>query len=112
MLDGSIREVEKGSKVGEIAKSISTSLAKKTVGAFGDGRQVDVSFTVARDCSIEFITIDSETGVHILRHSTTHIMAQAVLRLFPDTKLGIGPVIENGFIMTSILKDLLLKKIY
>ena len=97
LLDGSLRNFENEITVIEFAKTLSTSLAKKTVGAIFNGVQVDVSYTIKDSGDIELITIDSELGLHILRHSTTHIMAQAVKRLFPNTKLGIGPVIENGF---------------
>lgn len=95
--DGNVKQLENEISVIEFAKMLSTSLAKKTVGAIFNGVQVDVSYTLNKSGDLQLITIESETGVHILRHSTTHIMAQAVKRLFPETKLGIGPVIENGF---------------
>lgn len=95
--DGNIREVENGISVIEFSKILSTSLSKKTVGAIFNGVQVDVSFKLNESGEIQLITLDDELGLHILRHSTTHIMAQAVKRLFPNTKLAIGPVIENGF---------------
>ncbi|WP_068268717.1 threonine--tRNA ligase [Caviibacter abscessus] len=95
--DGSLRVLENEISVIEFAKMLSTSLAKKTVGAIFNGVQVDVSYTLKESGDLQLITIESEQGIHILRHSTTHIMAQAVKRLFPDTKLGIGPVVENGF---------------
>lgn len=95
--DGSIRQCEEQLTVLEFAKTISTSLAKKTVGAIFNGMQVDASYTLTETGELTLITIDSELGTNILRHSTTHIMAQAVKRLFPNTKLAIGPVIENGF---------------
>lgn len=95
--DGSLRLLENEMSVIEFAKTISISLAKSTVGAIFNGVQVDVSYTLKKSGDLQLITIESEQGINILRHSTTHIMAQAVKRLFPDTKLGIGPVIENGF---------------
>lgn len=95
--DGSLKVLENEISVIEFAKMLSTSLSKKTVGAIFNGVQVDVSYTLRESGDLQLITIDSEKGTNILRHSTTHIMAQAVKRLFPDTKLGIGPVIENGF---------------
>ncbi|VWL85285.1 threonine--tRNA ligase [Oceanivirga miroungae] len=97
LVDGSIKEVEENISVIEFAKQLSTSLAKKTVGAIFNDRQVDVSFILKENGNIRLITLDDKEGVDILRHSTTHIMAQAVKRLFPNTKLAIGPVIENGF---------------
>lgn len=95
--DGSLRLLENEMSVIEFAKTISISLAKSTVGAIFNGVQVDVSYTLKKSGDLQLITIESEQGINILRHSTTHIMAQAVKRLFPGTKLGIGPVIENGF---------------
>lgn len=97
LVDGSVKEIEENISVIEFAKILSTSLAKKTVGAIFNDRQVDVSFILKESGNIRLITLDDKEGVDILRHSTTHIMAQAVKRLFPNTKLGIGPVIENGF---------------
>ena len=81
----------------EIAKGISNSLAKKSVGAKVDGKNVDMSYVLDHDAEVEFIDIDSPEGEDIVRHSTAHLMAQAVLRLYPETKVTIGPVIENGF---------------
>lgn len=81
----------------EIAKGFSNSLAKKSVGAKVDGKNVDMSYVLDHDAEVEFIDIDSPEGEDIVRHSTAHLMAQAVLRLYPDTKVTIGPVIENGF---------------
>ncbi|WP_067141593.1 threonine--tRNA ligase [Oceanivirga salmonicida] len=95
--DGNMKQIQKGISVIEFAKTISTSLAKKTVGAIFNEVQVDVSYILNENGQIKLITLDDELGLHILRHSTTHIMAQAVKRLFPNVKLGIGPVIENGF---------------
>lgn len=95
--DGSVRQCENELTVLEFAKTISISLAKKTVGAIFNDVQVDASYTLTKTGELTLITIDSELGINILRHSTTHIMAQAVKRLFPNTKLAIGPVIENGF---------------
>lgn len=95
--DGSVKQCEEQLTVLEFAKKLSTSLAKKTVGAIFNNVQVDASYTLTKTGELTLITIDSELGTQILRHSTTHIMAQAVKRLFPNTKLAIGPVIENGF---------------
>lgn len=95
--DGNIRNVEENTLVIEFAKSISTSLAKKTVGAIYNDVQVDVSHVMSESGTIELITLDSELGMHIYRHSNTHIMAQAVKRIWPNTQISIGPVIDNGF---------------
>lgn len=95
--DNSIRSLESPVSVLEFAKSIGSSLGKATVGALVDGVQVDGSYILDKSAKVELITIDSEKGTEILRHSAAHVMAQAVQRLFPGTKVTIGPVIENGF---------------
>ena len=95
--DSSIRTLENPVSVLEFAKSIGSSLGKATVGALVDNVQVDASYILDKSAKVELITIDSEKGTEILRHSAAHIMAQAVQRLFPGTKVTIGPVIENGF---------------
>ncbi|WP_156299621.1 threonine--tRNA ligase [Streptobacillus canis] len=94
--DGAIREIENMSVI-EFTKSISTSLAKKTVGAIFNGTQVDITYNLDKDGTIELITTDSAKGLEILRHSTAHVMAEAVMSLFPTTKVTIGPAIENRF---------------
>ncbi len=95
--DGSIKEFENAENMFVIAKSISNSLAKKSVAAKVDEELKDMSYVLDRDAKVEFITADSEEGEHIIRHSAAHLMAQAVVRLFPGTKVTIGPAIENGF---------------
>ena len=95
--DNSIRRIENPITVLEFAKTIGSSLGKATVGAIFDGVQVDSSFILEKSGKIEIITLNSEKGIDILRHSAAHIMAQAVQRVFPGTKVTIGPVIENGF---------------
>ena len=95
--DGSKRQLENPMTVVEFAKSIGSSLGKATVGAVIDGVQVDPSYIIDKSGEIEIITNTSEKGIEIIRHSAAHIMAQAVQRLFPNTKVTIGPVVENGF---------------
>lgn len=95
--DGSKRQLENPMTVVEFAKSIGSSLGKATVGAVIDGVQVDPSHIIDKSGEIEIITNTSEKGIEIIRHSAAHIMAQAVQRLFPNTKVTIGPVVENGF---------------
>ena len=95
--DGSKRQLENPMTVVEFAKSIGSSLGKATVGAVIDGVQVDPSYVIDKSGEIEIITNTSEKGIEIIRHSAAHIMAQAVQRLFPNTKVTIGPVVENGF---------------
>ena len=95
--NGENKEYNSNVNMFEIAKGISNSLAKKSVGAKVDGKNVDMSYVLDHDAEVEFIDIDSLEGEDIVRHSTAHLMAQAVLRLYPETKVTIGPVIENGF---------------
>ncbi|EEY34702.1 threonine--tRNA ligase [Pseudoleptotrichia goodfellowii] len=95
--DGNVRKIEQPMTVTEFAKTISLSLGKETIGAIIDGVQVDPSHIIEKSGSIKIITSTSEEGVAIIRHSAAHIMAQAVQKLFPGTKVTIGPVIENGF---------------
>nr|WP_249879052.1 threonine--tRNA ligase [Niallia circulans] len=98
LADGSMKEYPKGSTVAEIAESISVSLKKKAVGAkINDEWSVDMSHQIEEDVHLAIITIDSEEGVSIMRHSSAHVMAQAIKRLYPNVQLAIGPVVEDGF---------------
>lgn len=98
LADGSKKEYPKGSTVAEIAESISVSLKKKAVGAkINDEWFVDMSHQIEEDVHLAIITIDSEEGVSIMRHSSAHVMAQAIKRLYPNVQLAIGPVVEDGF---------------
>lgn len=94
---GDVKEFEGEVNLFTVAKSISNSLAKKSVAAKVNDELMDMSTVLDRDAKIEFITADTEEGQEIIRHSTAHLMAQAVVRLFPGTKVAIGPAIENGF---------------
>ena len=94
---GDIKEFEGQVNMFEVAKSISNSLAKKAVAVKIDGTPMDMATILDRDAKVEFIPADSEEGEEVIRHSTAHLMAQAVIRLFPGTKVAIGPAIENGF---------------
>ncbi|MED1304561.1 threonine--tRNA ligase [[Bacillus thuringiensis] serovar konkukian] len=95
--DGSVKEFVKGITLEEIAGSISSSLKKKAVvGKVNDGLY-DLRRNIEENAEVEIITIDSDEGVEIARHSAAHILAQAVKRLYGDINLGVGPVIENGF---------------
>lgn len=95
--DGSIREIEKGTSLAGLASSISRGLAKAAVAGKVNGDTKDLSYPLNEDAEVEILTLDSEEGLEVLRHSTSHLMAQAVQNLFPGTKLGIGPSIANGF---------------
>ncbi|MEC0176281.1 threonine--tRNA ligase [Paenibacillus favisporus] len=97
--DGSVRAFEQGVRLESIAESISSSLLKNAAAGKIDGILVDLSTPVEQDSSIEIVTVDSPEGIEVYRHSTAHLLAQAVKRLFgaASVKLGIGPVIEDGF---------------
>lgn len=95
--DGSMREFPRNITAVDIANSISKGLAKKAIAAKINGRLVDLITPIKEDCSLEILSFEDEEGKHVYRHSTAHILAQAVKRLYPNTKLGIGPSIEDGF---------------
>ncbi|MGB3366162.1 MAG: threonine--tRNA ligase [Acidaminobacteraceae bacterium] len=95
--DGSVREVEQGTTVFAVAKEISGRLAKEAIVAEVDGKTVDLSYVIDKDIDLNILKFDSEEGEHAFRHTSAHVLAQAVKRLFPETKLAIGPAIDNGF---------------
>ena len=95
--DGSVKEYPKGTPVIEITNDISRGLAKNALAAKLNGKKVDLQSPVNEDSTLEILTFDSEEGPDVYRHSTSHIMAQAVQHLFPGTKFGIGPAIADGF---------------
>ncbi len=95
--DGSVKEVEKGISIYELAKEISGRLAKEAVVGEVDGETVDLTYTLDHDAEVSILKFDDEEGAHAFRHTSSHILAQAVQRLFPGTKLAIGPAIDNGF---------------
>lgn len=95
--DGSIVEYEKSVTAFDIAKDISMGLARVALAAEIDGKVVDLTTVINEDCELNILTFDDKGGRHAFWHTSSHIMAQAVKRLFPDVKLAIGPAIENGF---------------
>ncbi|PGA21788.1 threonine--tRNA ligase [Bacillus thuringiensis] len=97
--DGAVKEFPKGITTEEIAASISPGLKKKAVAGKLNDEMIDLVTPIEEDGAVSIITLDSEDGLYILRHSTAHLLAQALKRLYKDVKveLGIGPVIENGF---------------
>ncbi|MGH1145128.1 threonine--tRNA ligase [Bacillus pseudomycoides] len=95
--DGSAKEYVKGITLEEIAASISSSLKKKAVAGKVNGQLFDLRRNIEQDAEIQIITMDSEEGIEVARHTSAHILAQAVKRIYGDVKLGVGPVIENGF---------------
>ena len=95
--DGSIKEYKKGTTVEEIVASIGSGLLKAALAAKLNGKVADLRTPVNEDCSLEVLTFDDADGKWALRHTGSHILAQAVKRLYPDAKLAIGPAIETGF---------------
>lgn len=95
--DGNSTEFDKGITTEEIAQSISPGLRKKAVAGKINGQMVDLTRPLEADGTIEIVTPGSDEALEILRHSTAHLMAQALKRLYGDVKFGVGPVIEGGF---------------
>ena len=96
--NGSVKEFDQASVTPlEVAKSLSNSLPKKAVAAVVDGEVVDLSSTIDQDASVSILTFDDKEGKDVFRHSSSHVLAEAVQRLWPGTKIAIGPAIENGF---------------
>ena len=95
--DGAVKEYPAGSSTLEVAKGISNSLAKKALAGKFNGELVDLVRPLEVDGSLEIITPDHEDALQILRHSTAHLMANALRRLYPDIHFGVGPAIDNGF---------------
>ncbi len=91
------REYENGTSAMEIAKSLGAGLFKAVCVCKIDGEVKDLRTKIENDCGIEFITFDDEEGKRAFRHTASHILAQAVKRLFPEAKLAIGPAVDNGF---------------
>ncbi len=95
--DGSKKEYNEGTSVMQVAESISAGLARVALAAEIDGKVKELSTILDKDCSLNLLTFDSSEGKHAFRHTASHVMAQAVKRLYPDAKLTIGPAIDNGF---------------
>lgn len=97
--DGSVREYEAGTTVADVAGSISQGLKKNAIAGKVDEKVVDLNTELREDASLEILTLDVPAGLEVMRHSTAHLMAQALKRLYGSdkVKLGIGPVIEDGF---------------
>ncbi len=96
-LKGQVKEFDQGITAAEVAKSIGMGLYKSACAAKIDGEVCDLRTPIEKDCSLEILTFDTAEGKHAYWHTTSHIMAQAVMRLYPGTKFSIGPAIENGF---------------
>lgn len=95
--DGSVKEYSEAKSVYEIAADISEGLARMATAGEVNGEVIDLRTKIDQDCELTIHTFQSQEGAHAFRHTTSHILAQAVKRLFPDTKLAIGPAIDDGF---------------
>lgn len=95
--DGSVRQFDGETTVMQVAQSIGAGLAKATVAGRVNGRLVDASDPITTDATVEIITPKDDAGVEIIRHSTAHLLGHAVKQLYPDVKMVIGPVIDDGF---------------
>ena len=96
-LKGTIREYEAGISAAEVAKSIGMGLYKSACAAKVNGEVADLRTELTEDCQLEILTFDDEEGKKAYWHTAAHVMAQAVQHLFPGTKFGIGPALDNGF---------------
>ena len=103
--DGSSRALPAGSSIADLAASIGSRLAKAAVAGTVDGEEVDLSAPLFEGASVSIITADSDAGRHVLRHSTAHVLAQAVVQLFAGAHFTIGPAIEDGFYYDFALPD-------
>ncbi|CRK84370.1 threonine--tRNA ligase [Neobacillus massiliamazoniensis] len=103
--DGAIKEFAIGTTTEDVAASISPGLKKKAIAGKWNGQMVDLRRPILEDGSIEIVTPESAEALEVLRHSTAHLMAQAVKRLYPHVNLGVGPVIEGGFYYDMDLEE-------
>jgi len=95
--DGSVKEFNSGTTIREAAETISAGLARAALAGEVDGIAKDLDYKLERDCRLNLLTFDDNEGKHVYWHTTSHVMAQAVKRLYPDVKLAIGPSIDSGF---------------
>jgi len=95
--DGSQRSFQSPVSVYEVAADIGAGLAKAAIAGRVDGQLADVSYVIETDVSLSLVTARDDEGLEIIRHSTAHLLAQAVKELYPDAQATIGPVIEDGF---------------
>ena len=95
--DGSFLEFDAPITVGDVAKSISEGLFRNAICGKVDDELVDLSFVIEKDCNLNIVTLKDKEGLQVYRHTTSHVLAQAVKNIFPTSKLAIGPTIENGF---------------
>jgi threonyl-tRNA synthetase len=103
--DGATREVQRGTTAAEIARQISPRLAKEALVARADGELVDLSRPLEHDAKISILTAKDPDSLQVFRHSAAHLLAAAVLELYPDVKLGIGPPIDTGFFYEFVRQE-------
>lgn len=95
--NGSVLEMEEKCTVADVAKAVSEGLFRNAVCGKVDGKLVDLSTVIDKDCEVQIITLKDKEGLNVYRHTTSHVLAQAVKNVFPTSKLAIGPTIDNGF---------------
>src|SRR6202011_4635215 len=103
--DGATRDVPKGTTAADIAKQISPQLAKEALVARTNGDLIDLSRPLNHDTKLSILTAKDPDAVQVFRHSAAHLLAAAVLELFPNVKLGIGPPIDNGFFYEFVRQE-------
>jgi threonyl-tRNA synthetase len=95
--DGSSRSFDRAVTVADVAQNIGAGLARAAIAGRVNGKLVDTSHIIDSDAQVAIITDKDSAGLEIIRHSTAHLLAQAVKELFPEAQVTIGPVIEDGF---------------
>ena len=95
--DGSVKEYSEAKSVYDIAADISSGLARVACAGEVNGEIVDLRTVIDSDCELNIVTASDPEGLKVIRHTASHVLAQAVKRLFPDAKIAIGPAIEDGF---------------
>ena len=95
--DGSVKEYQEAKTVYEIASDISEGLARVACAGEVNGEIVDLRTEISEDCELNIVTASDPEGLRVIRHTASHILAEAVKRLFPNAKLAIGPAIDDGF---------------
>ena len=95
--DGSTKTFDEAVSVMQVAESIGTGLAKATIAGRVDGQLKDASDLITADASLEIVTMKDEDGVHIMRHTCAHLLGHALKQMYPEVKMAIGPVVDNGF---------------
>lgn len=95
--DGSVKEYAQAMSIIDIAKDISEGLARNACAGLVDGEVKDLRTVLDADCSLSILTANDKEGLSVIRHTASHVLAEAMKRVFPEAKLAIGPSIENGF---------------